>query len=126
MGFAHRIFTWWEVETFGTWLMTRFRGHMVGSDHCGNRYYENRQGTRRWVLYEGEVEASKVPPEWHGWLHHTVFHPPAAEVISKSWEKEHSPNLTGTPYAYRPPGHPSAGGQRDRATGDYERWRPEK
>jgi hypothetical protein len=31
---------------------------------------------RRWVVYEGEVDGSRVPPEWHAWLHHTVAVPP--------------------------------------------------
>ena len=35
------------------------------------------------------------------------------------------PNLTGTKAAYRPPGHILKGGQRDKATGDYEAWTPE-
>jgi NADH:ubiquinone oxidoreductase subunit len=125
MAWVWRIFTWWQVETFGTWLMTRLRGRQVGVDRLGNRYFENRQGTRRWVLYDGEVEASKVPPEWHAWLHHTVNAPPSDAAPPRPWEKEHIPNLTGTPDAYRQPGHLSAAGRRDRATGDYEPWRPE-
>jgi len=40
------------------------------------------------------------------------------------WEKEHQPNLSGSPMAYVPPGHERRGGQRQRATGDYEAWRP--
>jgi len=32
--------------------------------------------------------------------------------------------LTGSPQAYRPPGHDFQGGQRAKATGDYEPWTP--
>jgi NADH:ubiquinone oxidoreductase subunit len=39
--------------------------------------------------------------------------------------KEHRPNLTGTPLAYRPPGHTLKGGHRAPASGDYEAWKPE-
>ncbi|MBM3571801.1 MAG: NADH:ubiquinone oxidoreductase subunit NDUFA12, partial [Alphaproteobacteria bacterium] len=71
-------------------------------------------------------EASKVPPEWHAWLHRTVDQVPPADAgrPHRTWQKEHVPNLTGTDLAYRPPGHVLQGGQRDRATGDYEPWRP--
>jgi NADH:ubiquinone oxidoreductase subunit len=41
-----------------------------------------------------------------------------------AWQKPHVPNLTGTPEAYRPPGHVAMGGRRAPATGDYEPWRP--
>ncbi len=70
--------------TIGTRLMTWFRGELVGSDPFGNRYYRDksrkvltRGGGRfsrekRWVIYKGAAEASKVPPQWHAWLHHTV------------------------------------------------------
>lgn len=116
--------------TIGTRLFTWLRGEHVGSDQFGNRYYQDRKqikGMRRkrWVIYNGEAEASRVPPDWHGWLHHTVDNPPPAEGLPKRpWQKEHVPNLTGTPDAYRQPGHVLAGGRRDRATGDYEPWTP--
>ena len=32
--------------------------------------------TRRWVLYNGEAEASRIPPAWHGWMHHRTDVPP--------------------------------------------------
>ena len=114
----------------GTLLFTWLRGHRVGADEFGNRYYRSKgrrlQGReRRWVLYKGPAEASKVPPEWHAWLHHTANAAPSGAAPARPWEKEHIPNLTGTSGAYRPPGHLSAAGRRDRATGDYEPWRPE-
>ena len=35
---------------------------------------------------EGEVEASRVPPDWHGWLHHTYAEPPTrAPTRSGRW-----------------------------------------
>jgi NADH:ubiquinone oxidoreductase subunit len=78
------------------------------------------------VLYKNIAEASLVPAEWHGWLHHTVKHPPTVEPpVVKSWEKEHVPNLTGSPLAYKPQGSLLADGKRPHATGDYESWRPE-
>jgi len=114
----------------GTWLYTRLRGELVGHDSFGNRYYrdtKSRRGKRekRWVIYDGEVEASRVPPEWHIWLHHTTDQVPnEATRRRRPWQKEHQPNLTGTAQAYRPPGHVLAGGNQPRGTDDYEPWRP--
>ena len=43
----------------------------------------------------------------------------------RSWEQDHQPNLTGTIWAWRPKGAISRGGERPKATGDYEAWRPD-
>jgi NADH:ubiquinone oxidoreductase subunit len=112
----------------GTWLYTLIFGEAVGSDEFGNRYYRNRRRTRygrerRWVVFKGLVEASKVPPEWHAWLHHMADQP-LSTVKVRPWQKQHLPNLTGTPHAYRPRGHDLRGGKRAPATGDYEPWTP--
>lgn len=113
----------------GTWLFTKLNGSQVGKDAAGNVYYEEkrkRPGTlraRRWVMFAGRPEASVVPPEWHAWLHYTTD-APLADSARKTWQKPHQPNLTGTPAGYRPPGHDYMGGQRARATGDYEAWTP--
>jgi len=124
------------MTTLGTRLLTWLRGELMGSDAYGNQYYrlkrDNPSGRgggrfsreRRWVIYKGEPEGSKVPPEWHAWLHHTVDDVPGAWP-HYAWEKPHEPNLTGTPQAYRPPGSVLRGGHRARATGDYEPWTPE-
>lgn len=115
----------------GTTLFTWLNGRPVGTDSFGNRYYEHKrdpgrgQRRKRWVMYKGLPEASKVPPEWHAWLHHIERDPPEdGDRPRFGWQKEHLPNLTGTRYAYRPPGHVLEGGKRDRATGDYEPWTP--
>lgn len=116
--------------TIGTRLFTLFRGRYVGTDEAGNRYYQERaqprgRRRRRWVMYKGAVEASRVPPEWHGWLHYTVDESPLDRPPAvKPWQKPHQPNLTGTTEAYRPPGHDYESGQRAPGTGDYEPWRP--
>ena len=124
MGLLTRIFTWWNEPTAGTSLVTWWKGELVGCDTFGNQYYREKRGHRRWVIYHGGVEASAVPPMWHAWLHHTMDEPPLERAAARPWEKEHQPNLTGTPDAYRPPGDLQRGGERDKATGDYEPWRP--
>lgn len=113
-------------------MVTMFSGYRkVGTDASGNRYFraKARKGyrhERRWVLYKGAPEASKVPPEWHGWLHHQTDAVPAngTESFRRTWQKPHLQNMTGTNAAYRPPGHVLSGGNRDAATGDYEAWVP--
>ncbi|HEY1614822.1 MAG TPA: NADH:ubiquinone oxidoreductase subunit NDUFA12 [Rhizomicrobium sp.] len=127
MSLLRMIFVWWRGATLGTMVNTWFRGRLVGRDNFGNRYYQDRAGKRRWVLYNGTVDASRVPAEWHGWLHHTFREPPTvAPPRIKSWEKEHVPNLTGTSLAYRPAGSLAATGQHAPATGEYEAWKPDQ
>jgi len=126
MSFIRMIFAWWHHATFGTLTTIWFSGTYVGTDKFGNRYYQSKKGKRRWVTYAGTVEASRVPPDWHGWLHHTFDDPPTkAPFKENSWEKEHAPNLTGTADAYRPEGSLTKGGVRPPATGDYQAWKPE-
>lgn len=116
------------MATIGTRLHTWLYGRSVGQDPDGNIYYTDktlRPGVRgrRWVIYKGEPEASKVPPEWHAWLHFTTDEPiPLRE--RRPWQKPHQMNMTGTPGSYRPPGHDYRGGHRAPATGDYESWTP--
>lgn len=117
------------MATFGTRLKTWLSGELVGEDKFGNRYYTGkaRKGyarPQRWVVYKGMDEASKVPAEWHAWLHY-MTDKPIDESLRRPWQKDHVPNLTGTRAAYRPPGSVLSGGQRRRSVGDYEPWSPE-
>ncbi len=126
-----RIFTWWNGATIGALFDIGRRARLIGDDEQGNRYFEERRPSlegrkRRYVVYDGLAEASRVPPDWHGWLHHTLDEPPtAAPLPRRRWEQPHRPNLTGTAYAYRPPGSLARSGERAPATGDYEAWTPD-
>ena len=71
-----RLVTWWNGQTIGTQIFTARKGVKVGEDDQGNVYYTTRDGGRRWVIYNGEVEASRISADWHGWLHHTFDQPP--------------------------------------------------
>jgi len=111
--FLLKLFTWWNGQTFGTQLWTWRFGELVGEDEQGNRYFRTKGRKidpslgfeRRWVVYNGYAEATRVPPSWHGWLHHTVDVAPTEETYKPhEWEKPHIPNMTGTPAAYRPSG----------------------
>ena len=128
-----QLLAWWDTTTYSTsFTLWRRKARLVGRDEQGNRYYEERSPSgpdgarrRRWVIYHGVAEASRVPPDWHGWMHHTFEDPPTvAPLKRRAFERDHLPNMTGTPLAYRPPGSLARGG--DRADHrDYEPWSPE-
>jgi NADH:ubiquinone oxidoreductase subunit len=131
--FFLQFFTWWNGQTLGTRFHTWRHGEFVGSDESGNTYYRSHQGAidpaigtdRRWVIYNGEADASRVPPGWRGWMNHTVDTPPSEEnYIAREWERPHTSNMTGTPLAWRPQGSTLRSGERARATGDYQPWKP--
>ncbi len=121
------------MTPLGTALFTMFFGKKVGADEFGNKYYRTSAFSkqvgrynkeRRWVIYKGKAEASKIPPLWHGWIHFAFDDVPASEKKVYQWQKQHLPNLTGTDYSYLPPGHKDRGGEREKATGDYTPWQP--
>lgn len=111
-------------------LFTLLHGGKVGTDSFGNQYYRgkprgNTKRERRWVLYNGPSDASTVPAEWHGWLHHQTNTLPAENnPLRRDWQKPPQPNMTGSSAAYVPPGHVWRGAARDKATGDYQPWTP--
>lgn len=122
-------------STISVRLETGLFAKHVGTDALGNRYFvgKPRRGTkreRRFALYANMAgdrgyDASQVPPEWHGWLHHQTNDLPAADnPLRHSWQKPPQANQTGTANAYFPPGHALGGGKRDKATGDYQAWTP--
>ena len=131
MSILAKIFTWWDGATIGTSLFSARNGKSVGEDIFGNKYFEAKKADnrnpagQRWVIYNGANDASRVPPEWHGWLHHSFDEVPESYLPpARIWEKEPSGNLTGTAQAYRPAGGLEQGGHRAPATGDYESWNP--
>jgi len=132
MGF--KIFTWWSGSTFGTWLKTATKGREVGRDSDGNVYYTERniktgsgagKSARRWVTYAVDNDSSRVPPEWHLWLHQTRQDPPSEVPLPvKAWERPWRPNPTGSDKAEIPSGALAAGGRRASAAADYRAWQP--
>lgn len=119
-----RAVTWWNGQTLNTQFYTWRKGRKVGEDDAGNVFYESRDGKRRWVIFNGLSEASRVTPQWHGWLHHTFDETPTtAPLPHKAWEKPHQQNLTGTALAYAPAGSLRQRKPADRT--DYEPWKPE-
>ena len=96
------IFTWWNHQTLGTRIQIFFFGKFVGEDHLGNKYFKSKSD-RRWVIYNGEIEASKIPNEWYSWMHFTSNKIENVHELKKfEWQKPHRPNLTGSNQAYNP------------------------
>jgi len=124
MKFLLRSLTWWNTSTLNTAFFTWRKGEKVGEDDQGNIFYQTHDKKKRWVIYNGESEASRVAPEWHGWLHHTWDETPTDKpLVHKTWEKPHQENLTGTARAYAPAGSIRLAQPKERR--DYEAWTPE-
>jgi NADH:ubiquinone oxidoreductase subunit len=126
MGVFKNFFTWWEGASTGTALFSWRNGVKVGGDDLGNAYFEARKGGRRWVIYSGSNDVSRLPPEWYAWLTRQIEAvpdealPPAPKFLRAA-----TPNLTGTAAAYLPAGALERGGRRAAATGDYQAWTPD-
>lgn len=96
-------------------FLIKFFSEYVGKDKLGNSYYKSK--SRRFVIYNGVVEPTKVPPMWHAWLHHLIQNPPSHENLEQySWQKNHLPNLTGTKEAYN--------FKKGAISSDYQPWKP--
>tara|TARA_B110000971_G_scaffold121386_1_gene124325 strand:- start:556 stop:915 length:360 start_codon:yes stop_codon:yes gene_type:complete len=113
-----QIFTWWYKQTFGTFLKTLFFGKLVGKDFYGNRYYKNKKD-ERWVVYQDNVEASKITSEWFLWIHHTVNEVPVSTKSKYLWQKNHLENQTGTTNSYKP----SSISRLNKSKKKYDTWK---
>ena len=132
MQFLKMLFTWWNGATLGTVLFTSRRGSLIGMDDQGTKYYVDKKNkslngrVRRWVMYAGAVGASRVPPEWHAWLHYTVDTPPSEAMPARnSWEKPHQVNMTGTSQAHKPKGSLLDDVPESAEGVGYQAWKPE-
>ncbi len=95
------IFTWWNRQTFGTFLKTLFFGNYVGSDEQGNKYYQSKKN-ERWVVYASKIEATKITSEWYLWMHYTINKIPHNKEAKYVWQKKHLENQTGTKNSFKP------------------------
>ena len=96
------IFTWWNQQTLGTRITIFLFGKLVGKDDLGNKYYQTKKG-KRFIIYNGEVDASKIPNEWYSWMHFTKNKIENIHDLDKyEWQKPHLPNQTGTENSYHP------------------------
>ena len=120
MAFFKLIFTWWNRQTLGTFIYTLFTGKFVGHDEFGNKYYSNSKG-KRWLIYKNKVESSKIPPEWHLWMHFLTQKKPSENINKYTWQKKHEENLTGTIKAYKPEGSLRSDSKKNMKK--YETWK---
>ena len=121
INFLKQIFTWWHKQTLGTFIYTLFTGKLIGRDQFGNKYYSNSKG-RRWVIYKDNIESSKIPPDWHSWIHFLKINKPSNEEKKFLWQKQHEENLTGTDRAYKPEGSLTSSLKKNMKK--YEIWKP--
>ena len=115
-----QIFTWWHRQTLGTFLYTLFFGKFVGVDEFKNKYYTNSKG-KRWVIYKDRIESSKIPPQWHLWIHFLNDKIPENNLKKYEWQKQYQENLTGTDKAYKPKG--SLASENKSNVKKYENWK---
>ena len=127
MGLFSNAFTWWSDASWGTRLFTRRHGREVGKDEAGNVYFQHKQDpSKRWVMYDGNNDGSRVPPQWQMWLRGTIDElPEKALPPVRKFQQKPTANLTGTMAAFRPDGALGSGKVRPASTGDYEPWIPE-
>ena len=121
MSFLKQIFTWWYRQTFGTFVYTLIFGKFVGEDQFGNKYYSDSKKEKRWVIYKNRVESSKIPPNWHSWIHFQTKNKPNLKGQLFSWQKQHEENLTGTKRAHKPDGSMLNNEKKDMKK--YETWK---
>ena len=121
MSFLKQIFTWWHRQTFGTFIYTLIIGKFVGEDEFGNKYYSDSKGKKRWVIYRKRVESSKIPPNWHSWIHFQTKNKPNSDVRLYPWQKKYEENLTGTKRAHKPDGSMLNNEKKDMKK--YETWK---
>jgi NADH:ubiquinone oxidoreductase subunit len=121
INFLKQIFTWWHKQTLGTFIYTLFTGKIIGRDQFGNKYYSNSKG-RRWVIYKDNIESSKIPPDWHSWIHFLKINKPSTEEKKFLWQKQYEENLTGTDRAYKPEGSLTSSLKKNMKK--YEIWKP--
>ena len=128
MGLFANAFTWWNGASWGTLVTSNRHGEEVGRDEAGNIYFRHRKDPRRrWVIYQGSNDSSRVPPGWNAWLRGTIDElPDNALPERRKFEQAAQPNLTGTMAAYRPGGSLASHGVRPASTGDYEAWKPDQ
>jgi NADH:ubiquinone oxidoreductase subunit len=126
MGWLANAFTWWNGASWGTSITTRRHGREAGRDEAGNVYFQHKDNpARRWVIYAGANDGSRVPPGWQSWLRGTIDELPDKGLPPRrAWELEPEPNLTGSADAWRPSGSLRAEGRRAASTGDYSAWTP--
>jgi NADH:ubiquinone oxidoreductase subunit len=82
-------------------IIIKFLAKEVGKDSLGNKYFESffkdyLGRSRRFIKYSGIDEPTKIPVEWHSWIHFLTDKIPSLDNSTYKWQKLRQPNLTGT------------------------------
>ena len=114
------LFIWWDGQTIGTKIYTKFFGNFVGSDEYGNNYFKSSDGKKRWINYKGICDASTISPSWYSWLHKTTNKVPSLEKDNLS-KRNIEDNYTITEKSKKY--HPN-NSKNHLIFNDYESWKP--
>jgi NADH:ubiquinone oxidoreductase subunit len=108
------------LNRIGLLLYTKFFGQLVGCDIYNNRYYKSKKATqdKRWVVYNGVNDPSKIDAQWFAWLHYIE------DTIPSKRKSEWLPNTTGTKFARKM--ITSIENIPQTALNYYESWSPDK
>ncbi len=114
------LFIWWNGQTIGTKIYTKFFGNFVGTDEYGNNYFKSSNGTKRWVNYKGVCDASNISPAWHSWIHKTTDKVPSFEKDTLSMSNS---DVTYTEIKKNGKYYPN-NFKNHSIFNDYESWKP--
>ena len=93
-------------------IYLQFFGNKVGEDEYGNQFFElNRKDylgrKKRYCLYKGIPEASKISPEWHPFMHYQIDAKNVRTTFKQyKWQKPYVPDTTLSKNKYLPKDHP--------------------
>jgi len=98
-------------------FLIKLFNNKIGSDEFGNQYYLSKNKSKRYIVYNGIAEPTKIPSDWHIWIHYKTDKIPSSYQSKKYfWQKNRIPNLTGTINSYFP--------QRYIRNTPYQSWEP--
>ena len=106
----------WDISTlfmmkFLVKIYLNFFGEKVGEDEYGNQFFELKQKDylgrkKRYCLYHGSVEASKISPEWHPFMHYQIDAKDVCQTFKQyKWQKSYVPDVTLSEVKYLPKNH---------------------
>ena len=88
-----------------------FCGVKVGEDEYGNQFFELKRTDylgrkKRYCLYNGIPEASKISPEWHPFMHYQIEAKDVKTTFKQyKWQKSAVPDATLSQKKYLPRHH---------------------
>ena len=98
-----------KINRYITIFIAKLSARLVGKDEFGNLYYEHNKNLtsvgkkKRFCIYNGTPESSRVPAVFHSWLHYAVDNINIGKFLpTHKWLKQHTINMTGTSMAQKP------------------------